>query len=100
MHKFLCRVLKKVPLAPQVRLLRDGFDVMCYVAFKKNMSLSEVFALFNRSSLGYISNIYLGFSKFRVINGEYVVKISRDIVELVYEVKPFGFLGFDIKFFS
>ena len=30
-------------------------------------------------------------SKFRVINGEYIVKISRGIVELVYEVKPFGF---------
>ena len=31
-------------------------------------------------------------SKCRVINGEYIVKISRGIVELVYEVKPFGFL--------
>ena len=27
------------------------------------------------------------FSKCRVINGEYIVKISRGIVELVYEVK-------------
>ena len=26
------------------------------------------------------------------INGEYIVNISRGIVELVYEVKPFGFL--------
>ena len=32
------------------------------------------------------------FRKFWVINGEYIVKISRGIVELVYEVKPFGFL--------
>ena len=32
------------------------------------------------------------FSKFRVINGEYIVRISRGIVELVYEVKPFGFM--------
>ena len=30
-------------------------------------------------------------SKFRVINGEYIVKISRGIIELVYEVKPLGF---------
>ena len=30
-------------------------------------------------------------SKFRVINGEYIVKISRGTVELVYEVQPFGF---------
>ena len=33
-------------------------------------------------------DIYIGnmFSKCRVINGEYIVKISRGIVELVYEV--------------
>ena len=38
--------------------------------------------------------IYIGnkFNKCRVINGEYIVKISRGIVEVVYEVKPFGFL--------
>ena len=28
----------------------------------------------------------------QVINYEYIVKISRGIAELVYEVKPFGFL--------
>ena len=55
---------------------------------KKDVSLSEVLALFNSSSLGYIS---YRFSKCRVINGEYSVKISRGIIELVYEVKPFGF---------
>ena len=34
------------------------------------------------------------FSKSKVIKGEYIVKISRGIVKLVYEVKvkPFGFL--------
>ena len=35
-----------------------------------------------------------------VFNGEYIVKISRGIVEFVYDVKPFGFLDFfrfDIK---
>ena len=28
----------------------------------------------------------------KFVNGEYIVKISRGIVELDYEVKPFGFL--------
>ena len=55
---------------------------------KKDVSLSEVFALFKFSWI-YVRNML---SKFRVINGEYIVKISRGIVELVYEVKPFGFL--------
>ena len=30
-------------------------------------------------------------SKFRVINGEYIVKISRGIVELVYEINRLDF---------
>ena len=37
----------------------------------------------------YIRNIL---SKFRVINGKYIVTKSRGIVELVYEVKRFGLL--------
>ena len=45
-------------------------------------------------SIEVLLDIYFGdtFSKCRVINGEYIVKISRGIVELVYEVQPFGFL--------
>ena len=39
-------------------------------------------------------------SKCRVINYEYIVKISRGIVELVYEVKPFDIWRFDIKSLS
>ena len=37
--------------------------------------------------------IYIGnmFGKCRVINGEYIVNMSRGIVELVYDVKPFEF---------
>ena len=34
MHKFLCPVLQKVYLSPQVRHIRDGFNVSCDFAFK------------------------------------------------------------------
>ena len=35
MHKVLCPVLQKVHFAPQVRHLRDGFNVMCDFPFRK-----------------------------------------------------------------
>ena len=35
----------------------------------------------------YIRNIFL---KFRVIDVEYIAKVPRSIVKLVYEIKPFG----------
>ena len=34
MHKFLGPVLEKVHFDPQVRQLRDGFNVMCEIAFQ------------------------------------------------------------------
>ena len=46
----------------------------------------------------FLCTIYLPYSivvlldiyqEFRVMNGEYIVKISIGIVELVYQVKPF-----------
>ena len=44
-------------------------------------------------SIEVLFDIYqIMFTKCRVINDEYIVKISRGIVELVYEAKPFGFL--------
>ena len=52
---------------------------------KKEVSLAEVFALSNCCSAGYISGIC--FLKFRVIDGENIVKISRSIVKHIYEVK-------------
>ena len=41
MHKFLGPVLQKVQFAPQVRHLRDGFNVMCdfpYVTVKRSFT--------------------------------------------------------------
>ena len=35
MHKFLGPVLEKVHFDPQVRQLRDGFNVMCEIAFQR-----------------------------------------------------------------
>ena len=40
------------------------------------------------------------FSKFRVNNDEYVVKVSRDIVNLVSDVNRLVFGTFDIKSIS
>ena len=55
---------------------------------KKEVSLSEVFALFNCSSAGYISGIYFSNS-----GGEYIiVKISRGINKHFYEVMTFRFV--------
>ena len=53
-------------------------------------SSSELFALFNWRFVGYhIRNLFL---KFRVINGEYIVKISRVIVKLVFKDLLFRFV--------
>ena len=66
---------------------------------KKEKTLQQQKGLPTLSGIGLVSELfgpttYIGniFSKFRVINGEYIVKISKGIVALVYEVKPFGFL--------
>ena len=40
------------------------------------------------------------FLKFRVIDGEYIVKLSRGIVKHVYKVILFRFLRLDIKSLS
>ena len=56
---------------------------------KKEVSLPEVFALFNLSSAGYISGMFL---KVRVIDRKNIVKISRGIVEHIYGVKTFRFV--------
>ena len=53
------------------------------------MFLCPKYLLYSTEILLDIGNMV---SKFRVINGEYIVKISKGIVELVYEFKPFGFL--------
>ena len=57
---------------------------------KKEVSLSEVFASLTEVLLDiYIRNMFV---KFRVIDGENIVKISRGIVEHIYEVKTFRLL--------
>ena len=57
---------------------------------RKDVSLSEVFALLNWSSVGYYK-VYM-FLKFRVIECEYIVKISRGVVKHVYKVLLFRFV--------
>ena len=53
---------------------------------KKEVSLSEVFAK-------VLLDIYQEYiSKFRVIDGEYIVKISRGIIQHVNEVMTFRFV--------
>ena len=55
---------------------------------KKEVSLSEVFALFNCSSAGYISGIYFSNSGLSMVN---ISSRYRGIIKHVYEVMAFGF---------
>ena len=55
------------------------------------MFLCSKHLLYSRRSLVYLSEIRM-LSKFRIIYSESIVKISRGIVELDYEVKPLKFL--------
>ena len=69
-----------------VNITTNNFDVQMQerCLFVRSICLIQL-----KFSWIYVRNML---SKFRVINGEYIVKISRGIVELVNEVKPFGFL--------
>ena len=63
---------------------------LIFFLIQERRFLSEAFALFNRSSLGYISVIC--FFLFRDIDDEYIVKISTGIVEHAFEVTTFRFV--------
>ena len=54
------------------------------------MFLCPKYLLYSPEVLWDIFRVYV--QQFMLINGEYIVKIARGIVELVYEIKPFGFL--------
>ena len=69
-----------------VNIITNYFDILIQ---ERCLFVGSICFIQLKFSWIYILN---QFSKCRDFNGEYIVKISKGIVDFVYEVKPFGFL--------